>query len=191
MGALPAGIRRVQTLHFDGSSVFVFTSSGIIMAFGRLLRHTSALLLGAVVLTSCGSDTVSAPQEIPLDQQTWASSLGVTLSAFTKLPSGIYYLDTVVGTGAAVSGTPSVSVYYAGYLASGSKFDERARSSNTPLVFPLTQVIQGWQVGMQGMKVGGKRRLLIPAALGYGASGNGPIPGNANLLFDIELVGLN
>lgn len=161
------------------------------MTLGRLFRRASALLFGALAFTGCGSDTVSAPKEIPLDQQTWAAALGVTFSAFTKLSSGVYYLDTTVGTGTTLSGTPTVSVYYAGYLPSGSKFDERARtSSSTPIDFPLTSVIEGWRLGMQGMKVGGKRRILIPPALGYGAGGSGPIPGNANLLFDIDLAGV-
>lgn len=160
------------------------------MALGRLFRRARTLLVGAVVLTGCGADTVTAPKEIPLEQQTWAAALNVTLAAFTKLPSGVYILDSTVGTGATVSGSPSVSVYYAGFLASGSKFDERVRPS-TPISFPLNGVIDGWRVGMQGMKVGGKRRLLIPASLAYGASGTGPIPGNANLLFDIELAGIN
>ena len=160
------------------------------MALGRLFRRASALLFGALAFTGCGSDTVTAPKEIPLDQQTWAAALGVTLSAFTKLPSGVYYLDTTVGTGRTVIATDSVFVYYAGYLASGSKFDENVRSSSSrPSPFRLAGLIDGWRVGMLGMKVGGKRRLLIPPALGYGASGNGSIPGNANLLFDIDLDG--
>lgn len=157
------------------------------MSLSRLLRRVSLVAL-SVVASACAAEELTIPPEVPLETQVWASGLNVTLSQFTKLTSGVYYLDTTVGTGATLTGTPTVSVHYAGYLANGSKFDERPRSG-PPICFPLTGLISGWQVGMQGMKIGGTRRLLIPPGLGYGPGGNGPIPGNANLLFDITLQG--
>jgi FKBP-type peptidyl-prolyl cis-trans isomerase FkpA len=150
---------------------------------GRLAVIASA----AVTLAACGSDTAIAPAPIPLESQVWATSLGVNLSQFTKLGSGVYYLDSQAGTGTTVSGTPTVAVQYAGFLANGTKFDERTAQQGS-ICFPLSGLIAGWQSGMQGMKVGGKRRLLIPPGQGYGVGGNGPIPGNANLLFDITLT---
>jgi len=161
------------------------------MSFARPFRRsvrTARRVVGAVAaaaLAACGSDAATAPAPIPIEQQTWATSLGITLSQFTRLNSGVYYLDTQVGTGTTITGTPTVAVEYVGYLANGAKFDERT----TPICFSLAGLIPGWQQGMQGMRVTGRRRLLIPPALGYGSGGNGSIPGNANLVFDIRLTG--
>lgn len=148
----------------------------------RLLVAASSLFV-ATAAVACTADSTTPPEAIPLDQQEWATSLGVTLSQFTRLTSGVYFLDTAVGTGTAVSGTPTVKVAYAGFLPNATKFDENTAG----VCFPLNNLIPGWQVGMQGMKVGGTRRLLIPPDYAYGAGGNGPVPGNANLLFNITL----
>jgi peptidylprolyl isomerase len=111
-------------------------------------------------------------------------------------PSGLTYTDEVVGTGAEAKPGQQVSVHYTGWLdeggKKGKKFDS-SRDRNQPFAFPLGggQVIRGWDEGVAGMKVGGKRTLLIPAALGYGARGaGGVIPPNATLIFDVELLGV-
>ncbi|HEX4932350.1 MAG TPA: FKBP-type peptidyl-prolyl cis-trans isomerase [Gemmatimonadaceae bacterium] len=158
------------------------------LRFARPLRRlaVAAALLTASVAAACNDVGTTTPEAIPIEQQQWAAALQVNVSQFTRLTSGVYFLDSLVGTGTTLSGTPAVSVLYAGYLPNGTKFDERA---GTPICFALNGLIPGWQVGMQGMKVGGKRRLLIPPEYGYGAGGNGPIPGNSNLLFNITLSG--
>lgn len=156
----------------------------------RLLRLCTLALLVTAACFPNDADSPTGPA-VSIEQQQWASSLAINLSAMTKLPSGIYFLDQTVGTGATLTGTPTVRVYYTGYLANGNRFDGNV-GQPSPISFPLSSLIQGWQIGMQGMKVGGKRRLLIPAAYGYGTQGSPPvIPGNANLVFDIELVGIN
>lgn len=154
-----------------------------------LARLIPALAFAAAGCLPNDSTEPTVPDPIALEQQVWGTSLSITLSSFTKLASGVYVLDTQVGTGSTLSGLPTVRVYYTGYLADGSRFDGNVGNA-TPAVFLLSNLIQGWQVGMQGMKVGGRRRLLIPSSLGYGAAGIGPIPGNANLVFDIELNGI-
>ena len=110
----------------------------------------------------------------------------------TKKPSGLEYWDIKVGTGdAAVAGKP-VRVHYTGWLTDGKKFDS-SLDRGQPFVFPLGagQVIKGWDEGVAGMKVGGKRQLRIPPELGYGARGaGGVIPPNATLIFDVELLGV-
>jgi FKBP-type peptidyl-prolyl cis-trans isomerase FkpA len=109
-------------------------------------------------------------------------------------PSGLQYEDTVIGSGAEATKGQYVSVHYTGWLyengQAGSKFDS-SKDRNDPFEFPLGggMVIRGWDEGVQGMKVGGTRRLVIPSDLGYGASGaGGVIPPNATLLFEVELL---
>ena len=108
--------------------------------------------------------------------------------------SGLQYEDTTVGEGAEATKGQNVSVHYTGWLYNngeqGAKFDS-SRDRNDPFEFALGagMVIKGWDEGVQGMKIGGQRTLIIPAALGYGARGaGGVIPPNATLKFDVELL---
>jgi len=110
--------------------------------------------------------------------------------------SGLQYEDTIPGTGAEAKPGQRVQVHYTGWLFNdgkqGGKFDS-SKDRGQPFVFALGagQVIKGWDEGVAGMKVGGTRRLVIPAALGYGARGaGGVIPPNATLLFEVELLGV-
>ena len=110
--------------------------------------------------------------------------------------SGLQYDDTLVGSGKRAEAGRTVSVHYTGWLyndgVQGAKFDS-SRDRNDPFAFSLGagQVIKGWDEGVAGMKIGGKRTLIIPAALGYGARGaGGVIPPNATLMFDIELLAI-
>ena len=97
--------------------------------------------------------------------------------------------DTVIGTGdVAVSGT-RITVHYVGRLVDGTVFDSSiARNEPFQFVLGAGQVIQGWEEGIVGMRVGGKRTLTISPELGYGANANGPIPANSTLIFDVELL---
>lgn len=104
--------------------------------------------------------------------------------------SGLKYVDLVEGTGVIPRTGQSISVHYTGTLQNGTEFDSSARRG-TPYTFRLGtgSVIKGWDEGLATMRVGGKRKLIIPPSLGYGPRGNPPnIPGNATLLFDVELV---
>ena len=106
--------------------------------------------------------------------------------------SGLVYEDTVVGEGAEARAGQMVSVHYTGWLTDGTKFDS-SKDRNEPFEFPLgaRHVIAGWDEGVQGMKIGGRRKLTIPPHLGYGARGaGGVIPPNATLVFEVELLGL-
>lgn len=108
-------------------------------------------------------------------------------------PSGLEITEIVVGTGAEARAGQKVSVHYTGWLVNGTKFDSSV-DRGQPFEFGLGkgQVIKGWDLGVAGMKVGGKRRLSIPADLGYGAQGaGGIIPPNARLIFDVELLGVS
>ena len=114
--------------------------------------------------------------------------------AFTTTASGLQYEDTTVGEGAEATKGQQVTVHYTGWLyndgTQGAKFDSsRDRSDSFAFGLGAGMVIKGWDEGVQGMKVGGQRTLIIPAALGYGARGaGGVIPPNATLKFDVELL---
>jgi FKBP-type peptidyl-prolyl cis-trans isomerase FkpA len=112
----------------------------------------------------------------------------------TTTPSGLQYQDTAVGNGAEAKAGAHVSVHYTGWLyeggVKGDKFDS-SKDRGQPFQFPLGagHVIGGWDEGVQGMKVGGTRVLVIPPALGYGARGaGGVIPPNATLMFEVDLL---
>jgi FKBP-type peptidyl-prolyl cis-trans isomerase len=110
----------------------------------------------------------------------------------TKTADGLQYWDIKVGTGPTATSGHTVKVHYTGWLTTGKKFDSSV-DRGEPFTFPLGdhQVIKGWDEGVAGMKVGGKRQLRIPPELGYGTRGApGAIPPNATLLFDVELLGV-
>jgi FKBP-type peptidyl-prolyl cis-trans isomerase FkpA len=118
-------------------------------------------------------------------------------AAASKAPKALQRIDTVVGKGKAAAAGNTVTVHYSGWLYApdapkqrGTQFDSSV--GGTPFTFKLGagNVIKGWDQGVAGMKVGGKRTLVLPAELGYGARGAGPIPPNANLIFEVELLGV-
>tara|TARA_B100000586_G_scaffold14705_1_gene10075 strand:- start:119 stop:487 length:369 start_codon:yes stop_codon:yes gene_type:complete len=108
-------------------------------------------------------------------------------------PSGLQYTDLAEGDGEEAQAGNNVSVHYTGWLTDGTKFDSSV-DKNQPFQFPLGagRVIAGWDEGVCGMKVGGKRKLTIPSDLGYGPTGaGGVIPPNATLVFEVELLEIN
>ena len=110
-----------------------------------------------------------------------------------RTSSGLAYVDITPGTGASPKAGDTVTVHYTGYLKSGKKFDSSV-DRGQPFTFTIGvgQVIKGWDEGVMSMKVGGKRKLIIPPQLGYGSRGaGGVIPPDAELVFDVELLGVN
>ena len=120
-----------------------------------------------------------------------AATQAVSANTANTNSSGLKIEDEVVGTGVTAKSGDKVTVNYTGWPTNGTKFDS-SLDRNQPFSFTLGvgQVIQGWDQGVVGMKVGGKRKLTIPPNLAYGASGNGSIPGNATLIFEIDLLSI-
>lgn len=157
-----------------------------------------------LVAVSCGEDALPTPTAVPptpsiaptptpcFTPQSGPDSFSTPVTLTTS-PDGLQIGDIRAGCGATVKQGDKVAVQYTGWLASGVQFDTSRQSGRQP--FPVTVgaggVIKGWDEGLVGMKVGGKRRLVIPPALAYGAQGQPPtIPANATLTFDIELVSI-
>ena len=119
----------------------------------------------------------------------------IAQSKMTTKPSGLKYADLSVGKGQETKAGDTVKVDYTGWLyqkgTRGAKFDS-SKDRDKPFIFTIGEgkVIKGWEEGVKGMKVGGKRELIIPPSIGYGARGFGPIPPNATLNFEIELLGV-
>lgn len=148
------------------------------------LLPTCVLLL---TLAACGGDS-GDPAKVQ-----YASSLNVDLSAMQRTDSGLYLLDQTVGTGAEATSNSTVKVNYSGWLPDGTLFDSSLNPGRQPFVFDLGlgEVIKGWDEGVVGMKVGGKRRLILPSSLGYGANGTTGIPPNSVLIFDVQLLSVS
>jgi len=156
-----------------------------------VLLATAALLLAGCNGSNEGI-TVVDPNVYTADPATssYAAALNVNISSMTKTASGLYYKDLVTGTGATASAGYTVRVEYSGWLVNGQQFD--TTDGKVPAYFEFLlnagHVIKGWDEGVQGMKVGGRRQLVIPPGLGYGENGRDAIPGNAVLVFEIVLL---
>jgi peptidylprolyl isomerase len=149
----------------------------------------AALLMGAGCTNPVSADKLPPPDP---SQVTYATSLNLDLSQFTKTTSGVYIKDDTPGTGATVVANDSLGVGYSGFLTDGTKFDSNQQAGGSLFRFRISKgtVISGWDQGIIGMRVGGVRRLVIPSPLGYGRNGSGTIPANAVLVFTVSLVSI-
>ena len=148
-------------------------------------KHSMLVLLAlASVLSLSAQTTAKKPvTRHPASGPTKVTGEGV------KTSSGLQYWDIKAGTGAEAKPGSKVKVHYTGWLTSGKKFDSSVGSAPFDFTLGQGEVIKGWDEGVAGMKVGGKRTLIIPPALGYGARGaGGLIPPNATLMFEVELL---
>jgi FKBP-type peptidyl-prolyl cis-trans isomerase FkpA len=155
-----------------------------------LARSRTALLARLTCATALLS-TCASTGAVPPEATSYAPSLRVDLSAMQRLPSGIYIRDVRAGQGAAARPGDRVAVHYVGWLPDGTQVEGLAPPSD-PLVFRLGEraVIRGWDIGVDGMRPGGQRMLVVPAHLGYGARQVDNVPPDSVLIFLIELVGI-
>jgi len=161
------------------------------MSFTRLLRRPNVRFLmvlgGAVALSSCA--TAGGGSGDPA-QVVFSPELGIALDQMILTPEGLYYRDLVDGTGEEARNERRVTIHYIGQHPDGSVFDS-SLAGEGPVEFTLGrgEVIRGWDVGIRGMRAGGRRVLVIPSRLGYGSRGvRGVVPGNATLVFEVQLV---
>ncbi len=157
------------------------------------MRLTSFRALTALVLLSaaaCSVDKVAAPVPV-ISETVFAPALGVNLAEMTVSNSGLYMKDIVVGSGDSVVVGSVVTVHYTGWIPNGSQFDSSIGRNPFPTAIGVNaNIISGWDEGLRGMKVGGKRRLIIPPSLGYGNRAQDKIPANSILIFDVELLSM-
>lgn len=152
-----------------------------------MTKHTVAIaiILALTAIFALAQSATKKPATPNTNSPTKVVGNGV------RTPSGLVYWDIRVGTGEAAKEGSHVRVHYTGWLTNGKKFDSSV-DAGTPFDFTIGngEVIKGWEEGVTGMRVGGKRQLRIPPALGYGTEGTpgGPIPPNANLIFDVQLL---
>jgi FKBP-type peptidyl-prolyl cis-trans isomerase FkpA len=150
--------------------------------FSRAILTVTGVL--AVGLAACNSDPAGPELEV-IEEVTFAPSLGVDLAAMTKLPEGLYIQDRVAGTGPGLAAGDRAWTYYRLWLRDGTIIGADLHTfvvqANPP------EVIEGWDIGMEGMAAGGTRLMVIPYQLGYGEQDYQGIPGGSVLVFEVEL----
>ena len=171
------------------------------------IRLPLATLGAALLLAACGSDSLPSTATPSASGGAGASSAATCVTASsvpattdsfsdvvttTKQSDGLQVGDFVAGTGPTPKKGDTITVQYTGWLSDGTVFDSSRKAGRTPFSFAIGTgaVIPGWDEGLITMHVGGKRRLIIPSALGYGAQANGPIPANSTLVFDVSLLSI-
>jgi len=165
------------------------------------MRPLLVLALFAAALAGCGENTPGGsvvqslrapplPEEVPEPELIdYNPDLGIVIAEMKKTDAGVLWQDDSVGVGDSLDVGMTAVVHYTGWLPDGTQFDT-SREGGAPFAFKVGagEVIDAWDDGVIGMRVGGRRKLVVPPALGYGSDPYGPLPGNAILVFEIELI---
>jgi FKBP-type peptidyl-prolyl cis-trans isomerase FkpA len=159
-----------------------------IQPFDRFSIRRTGVVGVLAVLASCATG-----HAVDLTQIPFAPELGIELSRMTRAPDGFYLADRVEGVGEEARLNSRVTIHYLGWHPDGTLFESSAAEGG-PVEFTVGdgRVIRGWDLGIRGMRAGGRRILVIPPGLAYGSRGiPGVIPGNATLVFEVQLVAVN
>lgn len=154
-------------------------------SFGRTRGPLLAILALVTALVACG-DSITGP--IPIEDVEFNPALGIDLTEFTRLPSGVYIKTVVEGSGPPAAEGNQVTVNYELRLPDNTVADP----GDAALSFTIgaRQVVPGFEQGVTGMRLAEQRRIIVPSSLGYGSSGVGPIPPNATLIFDVTVLAI-
>lgn len=149
-------------------------------------RPAALAALLALAATAACRDLAFEPQSP--DTVTYATSLGINLAQFTRLPSGVYVRDLALGSGTAAESTSTIGISYRGYLASGQPFDTTFATST--LTLPIVTFVPGFRYGLLGVRQGSRRQVIVPPGLGYGnrTTPSNKIPAGSVLFFDVNLT---
>ncbi len=156
--------------------------------FERFSIQRMGMAWAVVLLASCATGPTVDLAQIP-----FAPQLGVDLSRMTQAPEGLYFSDPIEGVGEEARLNSRVTIHYLGWFPDGTLFESSAAEGG-PVEFTIGdgRVIRGWDLGIRGMRAGGRRIMVIPPGLAYGSRGiPGMIPGNATLVFEVQLVAVN
>jgi FKBP-type peptidyl-prolyl cis-trans isomerase len=201
------GWMKSQIAYFSFAILFLLVAGGGLYFF--VFREDVATTSTSTLPLDGSTETISTQPSVEEPQKSLLGTQEAKPNQQPSLPSpsefSVYeeyataesslYIDTKPGIGLEVVPGDTVAVVYSGYLSTGELFDQSRPNENNeiqPIEFTIGsgQVIPGWEQTILGMKTGGTRRLIIPSAFGYGPAGQGPIPPNAMLIFDVELVGI-
>ena len=166
------------------------------MKMNSKVKNLAVPAIFAVAITSLsacgGKDKVADTTSQSLPAVTANAGEAPTITAPTGTPpTTLQTQDIIVGTGTEIVATSTLTVHYTLMTWSNGKIVESSWTGGQPATFPLAGVIQGWQQGLPGAKVGGRRLLIIPAALGYGPNGSGPIGPNETLIFAVDIIAVS
>ena len=151
----------------------------------------AVLAFSLVLLTGCGDKEVSATADnLPTVTANMGEAPTIGAPSGTP-PTTLESKDIIVGTGAEVAATSTITFHYTLMTWSNGALIESSWNSGSPATYPLSQLIVGWQQGIPGMKVGGRRLLVVPPDLGYGAQGSGPVGPNETLVFVMDIVSVS
>lgn len=168
------------------------TQTGIAVALALVVVAVFFIFPGLSPFGQPPPQTTAPVTDTSTTTQTISTTTTTTMPNDTTSATQLQMTDEIVGTGAVAAVGDTVTVNYVGAFTNGTIFDASANHPQTAngFTFPLGagQVIKGWDEGVVGMKVGGKRKLIIPASLGYGPNDYGSIPGNSTLVFEVELL---
>lgn len=170
----------------------IWISFGIVVICGVLLITSAIFNIGGQTAIADEITPGAEPTQIAAQPTEELKNMDLDLSKATETESGLKYIDEVIGEGDSPMAGEMVTVHYTGKLTNGDVFDSSLkRKEPFSFVIGVGQVIKGWDEGVISMKPGGKRTLIIPPDLGYGARGaGGVIPPNATLIFDVELLSI-